>query len=236
MKRIMIFLGLLIILANSLCSQELIFKVQEVKGNIDVKNRDGSWKTVEVGDVLVTGNEIFTGLHSHISLEIDQGTFVTVNQLSHLIIERVRLKKDEFNSELLLKTGYVIVYSKNYDNLQNRILITFFGGNILFNNSGGEIYFRQENGAVIKSFQGLVKIRTKIINKYFIRKNEVCAITQEGHLLENDYFIRRNINTNPLEYQNEADLLYYYQQLVNYYSNDVNQNDYGEGLGINSSN
>ena len=218
MKKRILSLIILTSVVNFIFSQEMTYKVVEKKGNVDIKVRSGKWESISEGDLIITGTEIFTGLHSHLSLEIESGSYLTIKQLSHITIDRVRIKQDEISSEFYLKNGYVVALSKNIGALRNRILVVFSGGNVQFDNAGGEIYLRQETGAIVKSFIGKVSVRSKIRNSYFVRKHEVCGITPDGHLVESDYFLRRGIATKPLEYTGEGEIIYFYRQLLNYYS------------------
>lgn len=231
MKKILFIFVFGVVQLFFIISQEFSYKVVEKKGAVDIKVRSGKWAAVEEGDVLITGTEIFTGLHSQISLEVAEGSYVTVDQLSHMVIDRVRVKKNEVVTELNLLNGYLVVYSRKSKELKNKILINFLQGNIQFENSGGEIYLRKEVGVVVKSFKGKVSLRTKGGDRYFIRKNEVCGISVKGRLIESDYFLKSAINTIPLEYQGETEVYHYYNQLLNYYTIDKNTTDYGDAFG-----
>ena len=231
MKKIGAVFCLIIFFQLSTFAQEKTYKVVEKKGSVDVRVRSGKWYSVQEGDFMISGTEIFTGLHSHLSLEIENGSYITVKQLSHVIIDRVRLKKDEVNSEFYVQNGYVVVYSRKDGSLKNRVLLVFPGGNAQFENSGGELYYRSESGSVIKSFKGKVQIRSQVRNIYNLWKGEVAGVTAAGILVESDYFVRRKISTKPLEYESEGEMAYYFKQLLNYYSLDKNKTDYGEAFG-----
>lgn len=230
--RVKLFILFLLTISTFLYSQELSFRVVEKKGKVDIKVRDGEWTSVKEGDILVSGTEIYTGLHSHISLEVENSSFITLKQLSHLTIETVRLKKNEINTEFFLYNGYLVAISKKIGELKNRILVSFEEGSAQFDNSGGEIYLRSDMGAVIKSFLGRVKVVSNVKNRYFISKGEVCGITNFGKLVESAYFLNRDSHTVPFEYGGEDEILAYYRLLINSYTDNKDSNDYGEAFGV----
>ena len=196
--------------------QEVSFRVVEVKGSVDVKDREGNWRQAEEGDLLINGTEIFTGLHSHLSLEIGDKSYVTINQLSRALINNLRVQKDLINSEIYLINGYVILNSQKGPTYSNVITVTFMDGGARFDNSGGEIYLRKEIGAVIKCSKGKVKIINEISNRYNLYDNETCAILPGGRLVESDYFLKRKAANKPADLLNpEADRVYF-DRLFNY--------------------
>lgn len=207
-------------------AQEIPIKVIEKTGKIDVKFRDGEWQTVNADDILLSGTEIFTGIHSSLTMEFGVGSYITVNQLSKVTIENMRLKKNEANLDLNLNSGFLVILSKKQSDLNNKIIVNFMQSSIVFDNSGGEIYLRKEQGAIIKSFMGKVSINPKIKTFYFITKNEVCGITKDGLLLEYDYFLRQAINNKPNEITNENQIETYFEYLSKPYNFDSGTNDY----------
>ena len=214
----------------TLFSQEIPFSVIEKKGKVDVKFRDSNWDTVNTGDVVLSGTEIFTGLHSSITLEFGEGSYITVNQLSRMTIDNIRLKKNEVNIDLNLQNGFLVLYSKKNLNLNSKISVNFSQGNAVFENSGGEVYLRKEQGAIIKSFLGKVTINPKIKTLYFITKDEVCGINPDGMLIEYDYFLRQDIIIKPNEITNKNQIDAYFEYLSKPFNFETGSNDYRDNL------
>ncbi|OHD19810.1 MAG: hypothetical protein A2086_13745 [Spirochaetes bacterium GWD1_27_9] len=224
MKKFILFY--IFVFCFAIYSQELPIKVIEKKGNVDIKFRDDKWGSVAVEDVLIGGTEIFTGFNSQLSLELGEGTYVTINQLSKVIIDNIRVKKSEASMELYLANGFLVVMAKKANDINNKIIVTFMEGNVQFENSGGEIYLRKEQGAIIKCFLGKIKINPKIKTFYWINKNEMCGITTGGLLVENDIFLRKRSNTLPNDIKNPNEIDYYFNVICQPYTSDIGTNDY----------
>lgn len=221
------------LLASLYClvSQEMTYRVVEVKGKVDIKGRGGTFRKTEIGDYLLDGEEILTGFHSLISVQIGPASYITVNQDSHVSLNKIRIKQKEINSEIYIERGYAVILSREKEGIQNKIMINFPEGNVIFKESGGEIFTRRNDGVIIRCFQGRIDVNSRIKNRYFIRKGEMCKITKHGKLLESDYFLKMNINSIPYEYLTDEQKAAYYERLLNYYSDDSDITDYGAGFG-----
>ncbi|HOV14492.1 MAG TPA: hypothetical protein PK771_09435 [Spirochaetota bacterium] len=229
MKFLFLLFGLFVYSA-SLFSQEIPITVIEKKGKVDLKIRDNDWSSVNIGDIILTGSEFFTGLHSSITLEFGKESYITINQLSQATIDNVRLKKGEINVEVKLNNGYLVLLSKKNETQTNKISVNFEVGNVVFANSGGEVYLRKEEGAIIKSFLGRVTVNPKIKTFYFLDKDEFCGITPGGILLDYDFFLRKEIITKPNEITNKNQIDTYFEILSKPFNSDVGSNDYRESL------
>lgn len=207
----------------SLWAQSATFKVVELKGSIDIKERDGKWQKATEGDLLVNGTEIFTGLHSHISLEIGENSYITFNQLTNAILDKIRTQKEEILCEIYLINGYVITSAQDTASYKNRITIAFMDGNAAFENAAGEVYLRKEYGALIKSGRGRIVTASNTLNKYVLHTGEQAAILPGGKMLENQYFLMRNCVGTPAGIASDREKELYYNNFFNYYS------DWGSG-------
>jgi len=229
------FLWFILFFTNLLFSQdykyadELQFRVVEMKGSVDVKYREDEWKIPAVKDILPGGLEIFTGLHSRLSIEYGGGCYVTINQLSHVTINKIRIIKDEAFLELMLDFGYMVILSKPIEKYKkNKITIQCSCGNVDFEKSAGEVYMRKDKGAIIKAFSGSIKVLSKVLNIFALHKNEMCGITAEGILLESEYFLKRNISTKRGDIDNPQSVDAFYDFVFVPYSEDMGTNDYSK--------
>jgi hypothetical protein len=221
-----IFLSLLIsFFVFQLFSEPIAIKVIEKRGIVDIK-KDNSWTVVSKGDIVAPGTEIFTGVNAQLTLEIGNGSYITLNQLSNAVLKETKEKNFDSTTEMFLINGYIVVYSKKIPKLKTKIIINFAQGNTVFQESGGEVYLRKEQGAIIKSFLGYIKINPKNKTFYSIGKNEICAITKDGMLIENDYFLRRVINSNPSTVTKNGQLEAYYNFLFQPYTSEIDSNDF----------
>ena len=208
-------------------SQSASFKVIEVKGTVDIKDRLGEWKAPVEGDFLLNGTEIFTGLHSHISLEIGSESYITVNQLSNIMLDAMRVQKELISSEIYLVNGFVIVNAKDTDSYKNKVTVSFMDGRAVFKKAGGEIYLRKEYGAIITAGSGSISITSQLVNAYTIRKSERCAILPGGKQLTNEYFLMHNITSPAIGANSEMEGDLYMSRFHNFYTDSINSNDYG---------
>lgn len=226
MKKILISIVSVFFIVSFINSQQIRLKVVELKGLVDVKTREGKWEKFELNDMLSDGIEIFTGYHSQMSIEIGTGSFITINQLSSVKIEKILNLKQEATTKIYLSRGYIIVLSKPIGDYKNKIFVTMDKGTVEFDNSGGEIYLRKDKGAVIKSFINRIKIGSKLSKVYMIRKDEVCGITNTGKLIEGDKYLRQNINAIPNELDEPQEIIAYYDLLFQDYTTEFGTNDY----------
>lgn len=226
-----IFLILILFSVNPFFSDEIDVSIVEKTGVVDIKNKDEEWKSANIGDKLFIRTEIFTGLHSQLSIKIDNTSFVTVNQLSSVIISSIERTKDSNMILLEVKNGFFVILSKRNNKIKNNIVLTFSTGKVSFENSGGELYLGTDRGMLLKVSNGKVKVEPKIKTFYTLGKNEMCGITKDGYLVENDVFIRRNINTISNHIKDKEKISLFLEQLsqpgtLEFYTNDFfdNQN------------
>jgi hypothetical protein len=228
MKKIIIFLIFSLVL-QGLISQEIKVKVIEKRGIVDLK-KNGEWISVNNGEILEPGTEIFTGIYAQLTLEIGTGSYITINQLSHSVLGETKTNNADLITEMYLLNGYLVLYAKKNESYKNKILINFIQGNTIFQEAGGEVYLRKEQGVIIKSFSGFVSVNPKSKTFYFIKKDEMCGITPDGILIENDYFLRRAINIKPYTVNNQSQVEAYYNFIFQPYSSEMNSNDYRDAL------
>jgi hypothetical protein len=210
-------------------SQSIPLILVEKSGIVDIKTPDDKLVPLDlkINDEIPSGVEIFTGIHSQISIRIGESSYITANQLTRLVFDPV-ISKDGLNRiGAYLFDGYVVVLSKREGKTKNRILISFDTGNVAFENSSGELFFRVDKGTIIKIGSGFAQVKSKILNFYTIGKNEVCGINEYGKLIESDFFLRNKINTisNNMK-EREIDLLL---NLISAgYTEEFGRNDYGD--------
>ena len=221
MRKKIIFIILLLTLVISGFAQEVRLKVIEKKGVVDIKSRDGEWIETSLNDIIPYGIEIFTGFHSSISIEVGNESYITVNQLTRVKIETVLARKKEAIISLSLISGYLVILSKSTGEYKNKIFISLNKGTVEFNDSGGEVYSRQDKGTIIKSFSGKIKIGSKLSKVYFIRKGEVCGISPDGKLVESDYYLRKKINAKPNDVISPQQIIGYYDLFFQPYTSDI---------------
>ena len=111
-----------------------------------------------------------------------------------------------------------------------KIFVIINKSNIEFVNSGGEVYLREYQGAIIKSFSGKVKIGTRIGKTYILNKGEVCGVLPSNILIESDYYLRRKINVKANEIYEDNKINVYYDFLFLPYTTDFAVNDYLDNL------
>lgn len=208
-------------------SQTAAFKVLEVKGNVDIRERGGKWKEVTDNELISDGCEIFTGLHSHISFEIGENSYITMNQLTNGILDKIRIQKELITSEVYLVNGYIIVSTKNTKLYKSRISVTFMDGKANFENSSGEVYLRKEYGALISSGKGRVSVYSQNLNRYDIYSQEKCAVLPGGRMVENEKFLMDGISGKPSGFASENQLNIFIEKFYNYYSDPLSKSDYG---------
>lgn len=181
---------------------------------------------------MLPGDELFTGLHSSVTIEIGNGSFVTANQFTNIVFDKVRSKADESFTEFILNRGYAVVYSNKDDDqlVTNKIIISSDLTTVEFNRSGGDIYIKEGSGVIVQSFIGNLKVTSKIKNIYLLRKNQVCGIREDGILLENDYFIKNKFLNPTINYYDTGDLSAYFESMGQYFTEDKYKSDYSSNL------
>jgi len=230
MKKICILFLLINISILSLFCEEIKLVVVEQKGIIDIKTLDEKWFIPKRNDIISYGTEIITGFHSQISLEIEEKSYITVNQLSKVKIENIITTENDITININLISGYIVIHAKSLNAKKINIFVNINKSNVEFTNASGEIYLREDKGAIIKAFTGRLKIGSKLAKIYFLRKNEVCGISTGNVLIESDYFLRRNINakSNTLYEKQLSDA--YYDFLFLPYTQDFTVPDYQDNF------
>lgn len=220
-------LFLIFIFNFSIFSEDLKIKIIDIKGNVSQRYKENDWTIIEETSDILVGTEFFIGFHSSISFEIGQGSYITVNQLSNIVFDKIILEKQVIKINIFLLSGYAIVYSKEKNHNINIFCEESLVG---FNKSGGEVYLRKNNGIFIKCDSGKIKITSKFKKSYYIGKNEMCGIDINGHIIENDYFVRRNSNTISNDRKNENHIISYFDLFFQPYSLDAERNNYFDNL------
>jgi hypothetical protein len=229
MKKIIIPAIILILfnINNLIFSQELILKIVEKTGTVNFKIKDGEWKELKLNDVVANGVEITTGFHSRATIEIGTGSYITMNQLSNILIDKVLLNKEENSISIKLNNGYVNILSKPIANIKNKIFVNVVNGSMVeFDKSEGEVYFRSDKGTAISSHSGIIKISTRFTKVYSINKDEECGISVAGQIIESDYYLKRKINAIPSDIKEEQAENGYYDQFFQPYTSDYPGSDY----------
>ena len=229
MVKKILFIILSLNVLHCVISREIQYKIVEKKGIVDIRFKEGEWQKAEVDQLIPIYVEILTGFHSQLTIEITKGSYLTINQLSHVIINEEVEKFECCITNVTLLRGYLLANAKRISNEKNRIFIYIENGIIEFNEASGEVYLREDKGTFIKAFEGKVKISNKkklpILN---LKKDEICCFLPNGAFLDSDYFIRRNINIKPNNLIEPNKITAYYDQLFYYYTNDPNSNDYND--------
>lgn len=207
-------------------AQELKFSIVEVKGPVDIRYRDNEWEKASIETIVGSGTELFTGYHSQVTIEIGNNSYITVNQFTHIIIDKILVRKDEATTSLSLLRGYLVILSKPIGEFRNKISVMTKNGNVEFDDAGGEVYLRKDKGIVVKSFLGKINIGTKFSKIYFINKDEVCGILPGGRLISADYYLRQNINALPNNVNSPQDIQSFYQYISLPYTNELRTNDF----------
>lgn len=225
-KKILLILLILNIL-SFIFTVEIQYKIIEKKGVVDIRFKEGDWQEAKVDQLIPEYAEILTGFHSQITIEITEGSHITLNQLSHIKINEIEEKYECCITNVTLLQGYLLANAKRISNEKNRIFIYIENGIIEFNEASGEVYLREDKGAFVKAYDGKVKISTRkkqpILN---LKQDEICCFLPSGAFLDNDYFIRRSINIKPNNLVEPNSITAYYDQLFYYYTNDQNINNY----------
>ncbi len=228
MKKYFFLSFLVLFTLNFLFGEEIKLLVVEKKGTIDLKDRDGKYKTTKLNDILQYGTEIITGFHSDISIKIGEDSYITINQLSSVKITNVLVDSKAITTTLTLDYGYLVIYARPIGSMDNRIIVSINRSNVEFSNSGGEIYMRKDKGSIIKSSNGTIKIGTRLVKTYFIGKNETCAILPTDVLIESDYFLRKKINVKANSIYEDQKSHAFLDYIFQDYTKNVDTNDYSD--------
>ena len=211
----------------SFFSVETQYKIIEKKGIVDIRFKNGEWQKAKEDQLIPIYAEVLTGVHSQLTIEITEGSHITINQLSHVKINEIEETTECCVTNVSLLRGYILANAKRISNEKNKIYIYIENGIAEFNESSGEVYLREDKGAFIKAYENKVKVTTKkklpLIN---LKQDEICCFLSNGKFLDSDYFIRRNINIKPNNLAKPNSITAYYDQLFYYYTNDPRSNDY----------
>jgi hypothetical protein len=230
MNKVFLTLFVFFVFSSTSFSVDFQLKIIEKKGIINVKTKSGEWKSLDDTTAIQPQTDIFTDFHSQLTFEVGPGSYITVNQLSQIKIGEQKTNINDVITDIYLTNGFIIVYANKTKSYRNRIRINFNNGYSIFEKSGGEVYQRDKQGTIVKSFQGMIKIYPKIKTFYYITKNEICGITPSGILIENDYFLRRNINTIPNDTTNPGLIETYFNFIFLPYTRDKSGSDYKDVL------
>jgi hypothetical protein len=233
MKKI-IFASAILLLTLSVFSQSakgINFTITEKTGSVDISIDNGEWKNLDVDSTLSGGSiTIVTGFHSHITLSINDKSFITINQLSHIRLENNSITDKGTIIQAALLNGYAVVNSKSDKKYKTIVQINAEKSTVSFDGSAGEVFYTPEKGSVVKSFLGNIKIGTKFSKVYFIGKHEICRILPGGRILESDYFLRREINAKPAEIIESNEIESYYESFFQNYTSNRRGNDYSNAM------
>lgn len=189
MRFIIIFLVLPIIcFAQSEAEQKLSFKVMEVKGEVFRSNEEGGWTEVKNGDLLSDDTEILTGLHSSLSLDLTEKSYITISQLSDVILQNTRIKKYALTTEIYIVSGMIITSSEKMDDLDNELSVMFINGKTTLKNASGQIYMRKGYGVTVISDNGDFEIEQNILGrsiKHKVYPGDRCLLKMNGQIVEN---------------------------------------------------
>lgn len=204
MKFIIIFLIMPIIcFAKSEAEQKLSFKVTEVKGEVFRSNDENGWTKVKNGDLLSDNTEILTGLHSSLSLDLTEKSYITISQLSDVILQSTRIKKYTLATEIYIVSGMIITSSEKLQDLDNELSVMFINGKAVLKNASGQIYMRKGYGVTVISDKGDFEVEQNILGKNIKRKvypGDRCVLKMNGQLVENgeltelDMFMSKSLN------------------------------------------
>lgn len=190
MKCIILFLLMpLICFAQSKQEQKLSFKVTEVRGEVFRSSDENGWTAVKNGDLLSDNTEILTGLHSSLSLDLTEKSYITISQLSDVILQSTRIKKYALATEIYIVSGMIITSSEKMQDLDNEISVLFINGKSTLKNASGQIYMRKGYGVTVFSDKGDIEIEQTILGKNIKRKiypGDHCVLTMNGQLAENN--------------------------------------------------
>ncbi len=196
--RFILFFLLIPIISFSQTQQKekLSFKVTEVKGEVFRSDNESGWVQVKSGDLLSDNTEILTGLHSSLSLDLTEKSYITISQLSDVILQSTRIKKFTLTTEIYIVSGMVITSSEKLGNLDNEISLMFINGKTTLKNASGQIYMRKGYGVSVFSEKGDIEIEQCIIGKNIKRKvypGDECLLKMNGQLVENSELIKQKM-------------------------------------------
>lgn len=210
-------------------NETISFKVVELKGDVHCKEEAGEWKKLKAGDTLSENTELFTGLHSYVSLDIGENSFLTVTQFSNVFLNRIEIKKFTFSSEIYITNGLVIASTRKVGDLDYELIISFINGRVILDNASAQIYIRKEYGTLIESETGKITVENTILkstHKHPLLPGEKYAVLANNRTLENDYFIRKSTTLTPGNVAETEEQLYF-DKLYHFYSDPSSKNSYG---------
>lgn len=203
MKFIVLFLLMPIICFAQSEQQKLSFKVTEVKGEVFRSSDENGWTAVKNGDLLSDNTEILTGLHSSLSLDLTEKSYITISQLSDVILQSTRIKKYALTTEIYVVNGMIITSSEKMQDLNNELSVMFINGKTVLKNASAQIYMRKGYGVTVFSDKGDIEIEQSILGKNIKRKiypGDHCVLKMNGQLAENskltelEMFMSKSLN------------------------------------------
>lgn len=235
--------------SNEESPNNLGLKIVEIKGTVDIKKNSDKWEIAKLNDQITDNAVIRCGFHSQITLENEKNCYITINQISEVeinsikLVEKKRKKKISESASgeaeidivrsveinITISRGYIITYSKRMrEILDKRVNINFKNGFVRFNNTSGELYYREDSGTLLRSLGGRVFFGSRLNKLNFIEKGEVALITPGGKLFDNEYFLKRGINAKPNDLLTDSDIESYYNALALPYTINRKRNDYSD--------
>ena len=197
MKFILFFLIIpFICFAQSEPEQKLSFKVAEVKVEVFRNNEENGWTPVKNGDVLPDNTQILTGLHSSLSLDLTEKSYITISQLSDVVLQTTRIKKFTLTTEIYIVSGMIITSSEKLQDLDNEINVMFINGKATLKNAAGQIYMRKGYGVTLLAENGDIEIEQNILRKNIKRKiypGDKCLLKMNGQLVENHKIVEHEM-------------------------------------------
>lgn len=196
--RFILFFLLIPIICFSQTQQEqkLSFKVTEVKGEVFRSDNESGWVPVKNGDMLSDNTEILTGLHSSLSLDLTEKSYITISQLSDVILQSTRIEKFTLATEIYIVSGMIITSSEKFENLDSELSLMFINGKATLKNASGQIYMRKGYGVSVFSEKGDIEIEQNIIGKSIKRKvypGDQCVLKMNGQLIENSEIVEKEM-------------------------------------------
>ena len=118
MKKYMLCVFALALIAATLPLAALEGQVVTVNGKVEIQDTGGVWKTLKAGDPLTAGSMISTGFKSEATLKLG-ASILTVRPLTRMTLTQLVEKEDIVNTELYLEVGNVKAEVNSLNNKKN---------------------------------------------------------------------------------------------------------------------
>ena len=105
MKYLILILLIIVFVAPGYSAN--LITVTEVKGKVELKGPDGSWKLLTKGTTVPQGTLISTGFKSSAELDLGGSSTVFVKQLTRMSVDQLAFTGQKVNTELNLKLGRI---------------------------------------------------------------------------------------------------------------------------------